>query len=145
MNARINLSDIVAALKLALPAITNIDSGYAVNYLRDFGATYPAIWVLAQRAKAQGQDADYSQLARQHFNVEFVVRCVVQRYVDGSTNAEPALNALMNSVTSALYATQPPGCETSLVITGTQDAQPGDTVLYADVTFGTVVTYIKGS
>jgi hypothetical protein len=133
MNARLALTDIVAALKLALPAIPNISDGYAVNYLRDFGTTFPAVWVLAQRAKSQGEDTGggYSGQFRQHFNVEFVVRCVVKRYSDGTTNAGSALNALMDAVTGALIATQPPGCEVALIVTGTQDGPPSETVLYA--------------
>lgn len=145
MNARLNLTDIVAALKLSLPSISNISDGYAVNYVRDFGTTFPAVWVLAQRAKSQGQDTDggYSNHFRQHFNVEFVVRCVVKRYSDGSVNAGAALNALIDSVTGALIGTEPPNCELPLIVVATQDGPPSETILYADITFGTVITHVK--
>jgi hypothetical protein len=144
MNARLNLTDIVAALKLALPAGTSVSDAYAVGYLRDFGTKFPAVWVLAQRARSNGDDTDgYAGLLREHFTVEFVVRCVVQRYSDGATNAGAALNALMDAVTAALIGTSPGACEKPLVVISTQDGPASETVVYADIVFSTVITYTK--
>jgi hypothetical protein len=144
MNARLNLDDGVAALKLSLPANVLVSDAYAVGYLRDFGTKFPAVWVLAQRARSNGDDTDgYAGLVREHFTVEFVVRCVVQRYSEGATNAGAALNALMDSVTNTLLGKVLPGCDKPLAVVSTQDGPASETVVYADIVFSTVITYTK--
>lgn len=143
MNARLNLTDIVAALKLALPSGTTVSDAYAVNYLRDFGTKYPAVWVLAQRARAHSDTDGYAGVLRETFSVEFVVRCVVQRFSDGATNAGAALNALMDAVTAALLGKPLSGCDKPLVVISTQDGPASETVVYADIVFATEITYTK--
>jgi hypothetical protein len=141
MNARLSLTDVVARLQLGLPSGTLVSDAYAVGYLRDFGTKYPAVWVLAQRSRAVSEDDGYAGQFRQTFSVEFVVRCVVQRYKDGTTNAGAALNALVDSVIAQIEFWTPPGCNQDCIVISSQDGPPHESVVYTDVAFSTSISY----
>jgi hypothetical protein len=141
MNARLSLTDVVARLQLGLPAGTLVSDAYAVGYLREFWTRYPAVWVLAQRSRAIAEDDGYAGQFRQNFDVEFVVRVVVQRHKDGTTNAGAALNALVDSVTAQVEFWTPPGCNEDCIVISTQDGPPHESVVvYTDIVFRTSIS-----
>lgn len=144
MNARLSLAAIADRLK-ASPLMTDvyISTSYQRDYLTAFGTTYPAVWVCGQRLTKASNSGNASGLYRQIVNVEIAVRLVVQRYADGITDAETALNMLADNVASVLKDWTPPGAEFALGWESAQDGPANESVVTADLIFSTKVIYTR--
>lgn len=112
----------------------HVGTGYDRDYLTAFGTTYPAVWVGAQKQQRRG-DGMGSREYHQRGDAQIVVRLVVQRYADGETDPEQALDALHDAVLDVLDNWQPPEAWGSLCIQSTQDGPPHESVLTEDLIF----------
>lgn len=144
MNARLSLPEFVGraqAQSTLLPNGTGIGDSYASNYLPDFGKKFPYVWVLAQKSRATSDTDGYANYTRQHFEVEVVVRVVVQRYAAGKVNVGSDINTMVDAVIQIFRGWQPTGADKPLYVKATQDGPPWESIVFADVVFGTEVTY----
>ncbi len=144
MNARLSIAAIAAHLR-TLPALAGIriGTGYDRDYLTAFAKTWPAVWIAAQRMTRIDDGRGFSGCFRQHCKVDIAVRLVVQRYADGSVDAEQRLNALHDAVADALKDWTPPGADEPLVWESAQDGDSTESLMTADLIFSTTVTYAR--
>lgn len=148
MNARLSIAAIADRIRERLPAalgVLRVGTGYDNDYLSAFPDTWPAVWVAAQRMSRLDDGRGFSGLYRQHCKVEVAVRLVVQRYVEGSTDAEDRLNALHDALADALKDWTPPGADQELVWEYAQDGEATSKLMTADLVFSTSVTYARSA
>lgn len=146
MNARLSIAAIATHLRAALSptlGVVRVGTGYDRDYLTSFAKAWPAVWVAAQRMTRLDDGRGFSGLFRQHCKVEVAVRLVVQRYVDGSTDAEERLNALHDAVADTLKDWTPPGADQPLVWESAQDGDATESLMTADLIFSTTMTYAR--
>lgn len=146
MNARLSLKAIADRLRAHLDAglgVARVGTCYDRDYLTSFPKAWPAVWVAAQRMTRMDDGRGFSGQFRQHCKVEVAVRLVVQRYADGSTDAETRLNALHDAVADVLKDWTPPGADEPLVWESAADGDANESVMSADLIFSTTVTYAR--
>lgn len=143
-NSRLSLTEFVSRAvtqSSLLPVGTGIADAYASNYLTDFGKKWPFVWVLAQKSRAFSDTDGFSNYSVQHFTQEIVVRAVVQRYAPGKVNVGADINTMVDAVIEIYRGWQPTGADMPLYVVATQDGPPWESIVFADVIFGTQVTY----
>lgn len=140
MNGRLSLKAIAEHID-AQVTVTRCGTGYDRDYLTNFGKAYPAVWVGAQRFVPTDNGRGFSSQFRQHGEVEIVVRLVVQRYADGSVDAETRLNALHDAVSSALLNWLPTGADEPFVYKSSTDGPLSESVMTVDMIFAATATY----
>ena len=146
MNARLSIATLAATLR-ATPALAGMRVGtcYDRDYMTAFGKVYPSVWVAAQRMTVLDDGRAYSGQFRQHAKAEVAVRLVVQRYADGSLDAEARLNALHDAVVDALKDFTPPDADQPFVLVSAADGDASEAVMTADIIFSTTVTYARAA
>lgn len=146
MNARLSIAAIATHLRAqtALAGV-RIGTGYDRDYLTAFPKIWPAVWIAAQRLSRIDDGRAFSGQFRQHCKVDIAVRLVVQRYADGSIDAESRLNALHDAVSDALKDWTPSGADEPLVWESSQDGDATESVMTADLIFSTTLTYARAA
>ena len=148
MNARLSLSGIAKRLCGQLPdtlGVARTGTCYDRDYLTAFAKTWPAVWVAGQRLTPLDDGRGFSGQFRQHCKIEIAIRLVVQRYADGSTDAEERLNALHDAVADALKDWTPTGADEPLVWVSAADGDATESVMTADLIFSTTCTYARNA
>lgn len=146
MNGRLDLSAIATRLRTQIPGalgVARVGTCYDRDYLTAFGSVWPAVWVAAQRLNRIDDGRAYTGTFRQHCRVDVAVRLVVQRYADGSLDAETRLNALHDAVIDALKDWTPAGADEPLVIESAGDGEANQSLMVADLILSTTVTYAR--
>lgn len=144
MNSRLSLESIAQYLA-AQPELAGVDvnTGYDPNYLTEFGNTFPAVWVCAQRMTRLDDGRGYSGQYRQRFRVEVLFRLIVQRYAAGSVRPEAGLNALHDDLTGILTRYRPAGAEDGFVIESSQDGDLSSSIMTCDLVMSVTTTYVS--
>ena len=143
MNQRLSLAAIATHLKTqsALAGV-HVDTSYARGYLSEFGKTYPAVYVDAQRLSAT-DDGKAGGSSCYHQRLKAVIRIylVVQRYADGSVDPEQQLNTLHDAVFTALRNWKPGEAWASLVFDSSFDGDRNESVMTCEMQFSCSVLY----
>lgn len=141
MNGRLSLAEIKTRIATKVTGLTRAGTGYDRDYLVTFPKAYPAVWVLAQRFTPTDDGRGLSSQFRQHGTVEVPIRLVVQRYADGSIDAEDRLNELHNAVSAAVLAWQPTGADEPFVFKQATDGPASESIITADIVVACTATY----
>lgn len=146
MNRRISLQEIATRLREQIDPATGVNQilcALDANYLASVQdvSTWPLVIVGAQRSAPIDDGRGYSGRVRQEVRIEFVVRVVVPRYVEGEAEEEDKLNRICDAVADALMGWRPTG--TSMPITWVQsiDGPPEQSAMTVDLLFATQVSY----
>lgn len=146
MNGRISLA--LLATYLATKSgftTTKIGTCYDRDYLTSFAKVWPAVWIAGQRLIPTDDGRGLTDEYRQHCRVDVAVKLVIQRYKDGSIDAEARMNALHDSVAAAFAGYTPAGADQPFVWSSAADGEYNESVLTADLVFSTTVTYMRAA
>ena len=145
-NRRISLESIAERLRGQLSptlGLNRIGSSLDFDFLETVGNPdyWPAVWVGAQRSTPIDTGRGFSQRVRQQVSVEIAIRVIVQRYATGEQAQEDELNRICDAVADELIGWTPTGGAEPLVWISSQDGQPEQSVMTADLIFKTTVSY----
>lgn len=142
MNERINLEDIATRLSAQLDPSIHVGTAYDANFIQLFPITFPAAWVIGQRARPLDNGRGYSGRMRQNIRVELVVRIVVKK-VPATDNVDSRLSSLQNAVGDALIGWKPTNVDMTFVWDLAQDGPPHEGSVSADLIFAAQTSYQK--
>ena len=142
MNTRLSMRELATYLS-GLPAFAGVtvDTIYATRYMKDVYTAMPAVWIMGQNATREDDGRGYSGRARQRMRVQIAIRIVVPRIVENVPDAEPALTALQNAVSDALFGWMPDGAEDHFVWVSASEGRTFDTVVTSVLTFSSTVVF----
>lgn len=118
---------------------TTFDSDFASQ----FAKTAPQAWVIAQRARPMDDGRRVTGRYRQHMQVEVIIRIVMQRHKQGTFDNEESITSACNAVSAALLAWTPTGADEPFVFGGQTDGPYAESVVTADLSFQTTVTFTQ--
>ena len=149
-NQRISLESIAVRLRQQLApslGINRIGSSLDFDFLDAVGTAenWPGVWVGAQRSTPIDDGRRFSGRMRQYVRVEIAVLVIVQRYVAAEASQESLLNRICDAVADALIGHQPTNAAEPLVWVQSQDGQPEQSVMTADLIFATTVSYERAA
>lgn len=146
MNQRISLQEITTRLRDQLDPSLGVETilcALDAGYLRSVAdtTTWPLVIVGAQRSTPIDDGRGYSQRVRQEVRVEFVVRVIVARYVEGEQDEEDKLNRICDAVADALMGWRPTGSAKPVTWVQSIDLPPEESAMTVDLLFATQVSY----
>jgi hypothetical protein len=146
MNRRITLESVAARISARIDQLlgvvkigTALDSDFLLNVGKP--ASWPAVWVGAQRSNPIDPGTGFSGRVRQEVRTEIVVRVIVAKVVAGETSQEQRLNDIADGVADVLIGWTPGNGHTPLVWVSSTDGPAEQSVQTVDLVFASTVTY----
>lgn len=140
MNERIDLEEVATRLTSELGGGIHVGTAYDADFIALFSKTFPAAWVVGQRARPMDDGRGYSGRMRQNIRVEVVIRIIVQK-VPATDNVDSRLSSLQNAVSDALIGWKPTNADRVFAWDLAQDGPPHEGAVTADLIFVTQTTY----
>jgi len=141
-NSRIDLTSVEARLQAVLPNSIYCGTSYDKDFMEKFNKTFPAAWVIGQRMRPKDDGRGFSQVMRQHTEVEMIIRIVIRKLPTLDDN-DARLSSLHFAVTDALIGWKPAQASRPFVWSLAQDGPPHEGVITSDLIFKCEVVYKK--
>lgn len=143
-----DIADKIAAefgvTKMDEAAAIYVSTCYDPKYLALFTTKWPAVWVAAQKMTPRDAGRGFSGIARQHCDVQIMVRPVVQRYLEdpaSGSDAETRLADIYDKVDDALYGWKPPGASIHFTWSSAVDGAAYESICTVDMIYLTQTAY----
>lgn len=146
MNQRISLQEIATRLREQIDPATGVNTilcALDANYLASVQdvTTWPLVIVGAQRSTPIANGRGFTGLVAQLVNVDFVIRVIVPRYVEGEAEEEDKLNRICDAVADAVMGWRPTGASAPVTWQQSIDGPPEQSAMTVDLLFQTQVSY----